>query len=310
MLSIIIASCSEQNLANVEQNISQTVGIPYETIVIRNPNQKYSLPEAYNLGAEKAKFDFLLFVHEDVIFHTRDWGKNLISHFENLPDAGVLGISGTSYKTFAPSGWWNPNRSYLYVNHWQSFKFSERKRELWQCQAEAPAEVACLDGVFLAIKKEVFNRVKFDENIKGFHAYDLDLSLAVSQNYKNYFVPDILLEHFSEGNFDDKWLENAFFLFKKWKNVLPKTTANVQSPDKKTEAEAFVKFIKSVFESKLPFNRKMQIFSYSSYAVLKKLRIPFRILFSASKLAARRFFPEGKPRILSKISAGKGVSNP
>ncbi|HSK74151.1 MAG TPA: glycosyltransferase [Pyrinomonadaceae bacterium] len=309
MLSIIIASCNEQNLANVEQSISQTVGIPYETVVIRNPNQKYSLAEAYNLGAEKAKFDFLLFVHEDVVFHTKDWGKNLISHFENLPDAGVLGISGTSYKTFAPGGWWNPNYSYLYVNHWQSFKFTERERELWRRQAEKAAEVICLDGVFLAIKKEVFNQIKFDKSIKGFHGYDLDLSLAVSEKYKNYFIPDILLEHFSEGNVDDKWLETAFVLFKKWENVLPKNSAANQFADKKTEAEVFVNYIKLVFQSDISFNRKMRIFSYSTYAVIRKLHIPFRILFSASKMAARSFFSEEKLQFARKISTGKGVSN-
>lgn len=309
MLSIIIASCNKQNLASIEQSISRTVGIPYETIVIRNPNQKYSLTEAYNLGAERAKFELLLFVHEDVIFHTKDWGKNLISHFENLPDAGVLGIAGTSYKTFAPSGWWTPNYSYLYCNLRQAFKFNQKESEFWRNQEEKAAEVVCLDGVFLAIKKEVFNRIKFDENLKGFHGYDLDLSLAVSEKYKNYFIPDILLEHFSEGNFGDKWLESAFFLFKKWKNVLPKTTAAVQSPDKKTEAEAFVKYIKSVFQSGIPFNRKMQIFSFSTFAVIRKLHIPFKILFSASKIAARSFFSEGKSKFASKIPAGKGVSN-
>jgi hypothetical protein len=60
---------------------------------------------------------------------------------------------------------------------------------------------------FLAIKKENYTHIRFNEELKGFHGYDLDFSLRVAKKFQNYVIDDILIQHFSQGNRDKKWLD-------------------------------------------------------------------------------------------------------
>ena len=54
-----------------------------------------------------------------------------------------------------------------------------------------------------------------DEEIAGFHAYDLDISLRFAKKYKNYVIGDILIEHFSNGNPDKAFFEENILVRKK-----------------------------------------------------------------------------------------------
>ena len=72
MLSIIISSYQPEFYLALEKNIAESIGIPYEIMKIDNPGIM-GICEAYNRGAEKAQYDFLLFLHEDVLFETQDW---------------------------------------------------------------------------------------------------------------------------------------------------------------------------------------------------------------------------------------------
>ena len=82
MLSIIVSSYQPENFSALEKNIAETCGVDYELIKIDNPGIM-GIPKAYNKGAKKARFENLLFLHEDVLFHTQNWGENV---------AGVLSI--------------------------------------------------------------------------------------------------------------------------------------------------------------------------------------------------------------------------
>ncbi|MFX5306134.1 glycosyltransferase, partial [Acinetobacter baumannii] len=61
-----------------------------------------SITEAYNSGAEKSTFENLLFLHEDIIFYTRNWGNKLLHHLQK-ESTGIVGVAGSSYVPFAPS---------------------------------------------------------------------------------------------------------------------------------------------------------------------------------------------------------------
>ena len=67
-----------------------------------------------------------------------------------------------------------------------------------------------LDGVFLAVRKEVFLQNTFsDDYLHSYHGYDTDFSLKIAKHFKNYVINDILIEHFSGGSFDDIWNPNS-----------------------------------------------------------------------------------------------------
>lgn len=184
MLSVIVSSHNPAYFNALTKNIEVTCGVKTEIIKIENPG-KMGICEAYNKGASKASFSYLLFLHEDVEFKENNWGLNLISHLNN-PSTGIVGLAGSVYVPKAPSGWY----------------IAKQKAPVEKTKAFA------VDGVFLAIKKEIFKEISFNESVEGFHGYDLDISLRTAKKYNNYIVNDIIIEHFSSGNPNKQWLDN------------------------------------------------------------------------------------------------------
>lgn len=237
MLSIIISSYNKSNFENIQNNIAETCGIDYELIKIDNPNLM-GICEAYNKGATKAQYHYLLFIHEDIIFHTQNWGELLIKHLEK-ENTGVLGIAGSNYVPKAPTGWYLFDNTYNFSNCIQNNKEKSNPRLIHVLNSKV--NIFSVDGVFLAVKKNVYNEFPFNENIKGFHGYDLDFSLRVATKYKNYVIHDILLEHFSEGNPDKIWFENNILIRKKIKYKFNKIF------DEKLETDSFHIFLNGYF---------------------------------------------------------------
>ena len=91
MISIIICSRKTDISKSQQINLSETIGSAFEIICIDNSENKYSIFQAYNLGASQAKFPFLCFIHDDIIFQTANWGINLIQHFEDS-EFGLIGV--------------------------------------------------------------------------------------------------------------------------------------------------------------------------------------------------------------------------
>lgn len=228
MLSIIISSQNKTTLDRLVVNIEATIGIPYELIVVENAGAKMGICKAYNTGAATAKFDFLCFMHEDILFETNDWGKKILHHFED-PRVGLIGVAGGDTKGLAPSGWSSSvfNSEISIIQH---FKHSPKQHEKiiktgQPKNTNTCKEVICIDGVWMCTRKAVFEKYKFDDiAFNNFHGYDIDYSLQVKQDYKVCVVFDILMNHYSEGNYNKAWLESLMAVSEKWKDQLPLTT--------------------------------------------------------------------------------------
>jgi hypothetical protein len=224
MLSLIICSRDINVLAAVSKNVAETIGVPYEIVAIDNSKNKYTIFQAYNEGIEQSKYEFLCFMHEDISFKTAGWGRVVVESFENNKNLGILGVAGSSYKTFIPSGWIAAYAEKgVYVNLLQSFK---DKREDLHAYAnprqEAYAKVISVDGVWFCTRKSIAEKTRFDDStFKGFHCYDVDFSLNVGLQYDVAVTFDILINHFSEGSFDKDWATETLKLHKKWKSTLP-----------------------------------------------------------------------------------------
>lgn len=116
MLSIIICSISPERLQLVKQNIAETIGIEHEFITIDNRDKKWPIAKAYNSAAAEAKYPYLFFVHEDVRFHSQDWGNFVVAKLKEQ-DCGVIGFTGTKVMFRCYSGWGQSYKwvcSYLY----------------------------------------------------------------------------------------------------------------------------------------------------------------------------------------------------
>ncbi|MBC7915803.1 MAG: hypothetical protein H7Y07_16970 [Pyrinomonadaceae bacterium] len=240
MISIIVSSYKEDLFLKFSENVKQTIGdIPYEIIQVLNPGLM-GICKAYNRGAKKAQYSYLVFSHEDISFHTDNWGAIINTIFEKDTTIGLIGCAGGFYKSLQQTGWaTDPNylSSYMIGTHFGSSHLSktykgtihsvtlnaEKKvpNELREIEV-VNEEVLMLDGMFLCTRKTIHENLAFDESIfKGFHCYDLDYSLQVHEKFKVVVNHNILIEHFSPGNFSKDWLAEMLVFNKKWEVSLP-----------------------------------------------------------------------------------------
>ena len=221
MISIII--CSRNTIIDpiLGNNIKNTIGVPYEIIIIDNSDNRLSIFEAYNEGAARSLYPYLCFMHDDIEYQTTDWGKIVAKHFSD-EQTGAIGIAGSPYAAQMPGSWWAGGLVNINIIPWYS---KNNKPDFLTCPETSlnKNRVITLDGVWFCLKKELFTKIRFDDiNFKGFHFYDIDISLQIHQlGYKLYCVFDILIAHFSKGDMNKNWIENAFILKNKWEQVLP-----------------------------------------------------------------------------------------
>ena len=227
MLSIIVCSRDKILPEDFVNNIKSTVGVEYEIISVDNSNNDYSIFSAYNYGFEKSKYPYICFVHEDVIFHTLNWGKKIINHLQT-PEIGIIGLAGGDLATRIPASW---STLMSCVNIIQSDRNGKKATRLIQHPErfeDSKRSVVLLDGVLMCMKRNLMNKIHFDENFNGFHGYDFDISIqATMAGFTNYVINDIDLEHFSRGKTDAVYYRNLISVFKKWESFLPIVGKNV-----------------------------------------------------------------------------------
>jgi hypothetical protein len=250
MISIIICSRKKTIDPALAENISSTIGAPYEIIWIDNADKKFSLFSAYNYAASKSKFDILCFMHDDIIYHSNDWGNIVNKELAN-GQIGIVGIAGAVYKTKSPSPWWISD--YYYPNDYIRLNILQRRgpekklvKEIFNPAQESKAEVVVLDGVWFCCKRKFWAETLFDNSrFSHFHYYDLDFSLsAISKGYKNFVLYDVLIEHTSAGSLDQNWVEAAKIFADKWEKHLPVNIAPVKNNvRKKLEFEALKNYL-------------------------------------------------------------------
>ncbi|RNL49619.1 glycosyltransferase [Pedobacter jejuensis] len=233
MISIIIASVNGLQLENVKKNIADTIGVPYELFSFDNIDGTKGLCELYNSGAAKAKYNILCFMHEDVELLTSNWGAKVceIMHDETI---GLLGVAGSTYKALTPSGcaFAGNEAKTNKVNIIQRYKYNTgvTKKEYFNSENEQLTQVACIDGVWMCARKSITTANKFDENtLPLFHGYDIDFSLQVARKHKVMVTFDILIDHFSEGNYSADWLKSAIQISLKHQQQLPLNVANLDA---------------------------------------------------------------------------------
>lgn len=254
MLSIIVCSVSPKKLEDFKANVEKTIGIKeYEIIAIDNRADKNPIAVVYNRGARLAQYPNLLFIHEDVCFHSCQWFAEIEQKLQE-PDCGVIGFAGSKVKTKNYSGWLGEKkwRCSYYVQSQKDRVVLEQRNIL---KERFFSEVVVLDGFALFVRKKVWEEYPFDEKLlTGFHCYDLDFTLVVGGKYKNYVCSKILLEHFSGGSFNQAWVNDTVKLhLNKWCHILPRVSSDVKlTPGqlRNLEEHAYWRFMKIIKKGK------------------------------------------------------------
>lgn len=258
MISIIISSGRPSFLKRAKLNIQDTIGIPFELLVYPNYKGDHGLCEIYNQGAREAKYEILCYMHEDLDIRTPNWGQIVLDIFHANQKLGVLGVAGSSYKSFAPSAWAavTPNRELMYCNYIQQFPGKSQPDKWYRhnIAATSTAEVVCVDGMWFCTPKHIALTHPFDESsFSGFHCYDQDYCLGIFGKYQSFVTFDVLIAHASEGNYGRDWIEDTLRLHEKWAEKLP---FSIESINKKArqqvEKNAYKFFIERLAASGYP----------------------------------------------------------
>ena len=291
MISIIISSAQKHLLDNVSNNIKQTIGVPFEILAFDNSKGEKGICEIYNTGTSRAKYDMLCFMHEDVSIKTENWGTVVLNIFKERPEIGLLGLAGSKYKTLAPSGFYCHDEM-LRLNILQEFKYGaeDDRISVHNPDQEKVTEVVSVDGVWFCCPKVVALKYPFDEQLfKGFHCYDIDFSLGIRAGYKVAVTFEVLLVHFSEGNYERQWVEQTLMMQDKWRSILPISLLPLSRKAMlKYEKNAFRFFLEKMNASGFS---KMEMSSvlwksklYSKFGLSLLLKLQFFILKPKSRV--------------------------
>jgi len=224
MISIIICSRVKIINPNLLDNLKETIGCNHELIIIDNSENKLSIFEAYNIGIKRSKGNLLCFLHDDILIHTKGWGDIVNQIFIENDNIGLLGVAGTKYKSKMPSGWWNCPNKYKNINIIQHLN---NKKEKWYYGFEDSnlSTVVAIDGVFMVLRRK--NELNFNKKIKGYHNYDLNISLEnYIKGYKTVVTNQILLEHFSNGTINESWYNSTYLIHEMYNKILPISVGN------------------------------------------------------------------------------------
>lgn len=195
-IKFCIPSADNNNDAYNDIHANVRTDSDHEVLVTSIPNNRTPLPTLYNQCIDVAVadgVDWLVLCHNDLTIDS----NNVIDRIVNseLDVIGVAGASGVEMKS--PALWHlmaRPGTLRGAVAHGCS------KSKQMTSFGPYPARCVILDGVFLAIKRCVFEVIRFDENNPcGFHFYDLTYTLDCHAHGFKVGVGDIMITHQSPG---------------------------------------------------------------------------------------------------------------
>jgi GT2 family glycosyltransferase len=212
VISVIFCSIDDRKAQFTETHYRQLLaGEEHEIIVIRDAR---SLAEAYNRGIDRARGDILIFSHDDLEFlQPAGWLAKLTAHLEA---ADIVGVAGT--RRFSGAAWAHSGPPF---NAGQvaevDGKIASYRILMFSAPAAHVAGIQALDGLFIAARRSVLDRVRFDAaTFDGFHCYDVDFSFSAwRMGFKLAVATDLPVLHASQGSFDDKWRHYAQLLIAK-----------------------------------------------------------------------------------------------
>lgn len=226
MISIIICSIDPEKFSRVTKNYADLMGEePFEIIGIHDAR---SLTEGYNRGIRQSSGSVLIFSHDDIEIVCTDFVEKLKRHLQQFDVAGPAGttrlISGCWFEAGIPyihGQVTHPRDSGVFM-----VSIYDRGQAALQGQV-AVGDIQALDGLFIAARRSVLDRVAFDECIfDGFHGYDVDFTYsAFLAGFRLGVFYDIPIIHASMGKFDEVWEEYNQRFVRKYAAALPDSSA-------------------------------------------------------------------------------------
>lgn len=224
MISCIICSRQPDIPSELKKNIATTIGCEYEVVIIDNSQKEYTIFSAYNEGVRRANGDILCFMHEDILFHSNNWGNIAQSHLCN-EKIGLLGVIGGHYLPDFPASWISLCilSGQNIQGYFENKLYKKEYHEFWSRKRCNSTEVVAVDGMWFCVQKKMFDLITFDSELfLDYHCYDLDLCMQViDKGFQVHVAHDILIEHKSCGSMNVRYFIELDKFYTKWKDKLP-----------------------------------------------------------------------------------------
>ncbi len=175
MISIVSVYNNRDSLEKYLLKSLTTQTRDFELILLDNSSHRFiSAADALNYGGNKAKGEYLMFVHQDYDLGSDTWLDDAEKIIDNLENVGVAGVAGkydrnmiSNVTTGVPPVLAGP------------------------IQIEEPKKVQTLDECLIIIPKKIFEEIQFDEVVcDNWHLYATDYCLSAQKaGYNVYVIP-------------------------------------------------------------------------------------------------------------------------
>lgn len=194
-LTLICCYNNVKMFQNLKDNIL-TQSIKVQLIGINNTSHKFtSCSSAYNYALNSVNTNYVLFVHQDIVFIEEDCIEKILNYLMCLGDYDILGLAGAKVGI-------DHVMTNIFVQNIFHYGGSKRVVGLMECDT--------LDECIFGGKTSCFVEYPFDEYIcDDWHLYAVERCLATKKRGDKVFVCDVTLLHLSPGNVNLKF-ENGF----------------------------------------------------------------------------------------------------
>jgi glycosyltransferase involved in cell wall biosynthesis len=204
LISVIVCTINPDKFARLRANLESCVA-PGSLEIIAITDAR-SMCEGYNRGARRAAGDILVFCHDDIRILTPDFAHRIVGHLGANDLLGVAGGRSVRDATWGAAGLPYTRGQVLHMlAHRRGVTYSA-----FGIDGPVSGGMQALDGLFLAMRPDTWERMGFDEEYDGFHLYDIDFSFRCHLAGGRVAVcNEILVEHHSLGSFDERWKRAA-----------------------------------------------------------------------------------------------------
>lgn len=197
--------------------LKTTSGVKDIEVIQKINNGDKSLAQVYNEVIDESTNNIVVLCHDDILFDTKNWAKNLLRNFDKT-GYDIIGLAGSSYLPESGKWWEHPMTMRGIVNHSKDGKKWESK---YSTNNGKMSPTVMIDGLFIAFDKDYIKQ-RFNEDLKGFHFYDVDFSFRNYLEGVNVGVTyDVRVTHLSIGETNEQWELNRQQFVETYKDKLP-----------------------------------------------------------------------------------------
>lgn len=227
MINWITVSNDPEKIRPLERSIQSAMGdLPWTLQVV--DGQQHDIFSGYNTGAAATTGDILIFLHHDVVILANNVAFEKPLALLEKPNTGFVGVAGAMRLNTAGTWWGDLPQPQVMAGCRGAVGCPDQNPFgmnvlAWPGGLAVFGQVLVVDGVFLMCHRRTFEKVGgFDSRtFKGFHFYDIDISLrAHLGGLKNYVAP-LSLFHASTGNYDQVWEAARQLFVRKFAGRLP-----------------------------------------------------------------------------------------